>query len=147
MPNGIESIDCSNFTDYSTKQAKLKPKNIEGNSRFIDVLNEDGTVKLIKKSAVVWTFLDTTQNMSNDRLSRVQGPKETASRYCNIRKQIADTDKIKVYGSFEILKEIGIGQWCIFKNSDVAHINDINLYHQNLVLGMIAGNRSAINVV
>lgn len=139
VQNDIETIDCSNFTDYSSKQVTLKENNLVGNSRFIDVLDVDGTVKSISKSAVVWSFLDSTQNVSNDRLIRVQGPKETASRYCYIRKEISNTDKIKVRGSFEILKEIEIGQWCIFKKSDVAHINDIDLYHQNLVLGMILG--------
>lgn len=135
----INNIDCSNFKDYSTKHTRLKENNVDGNSKFIDVLEEDGTTRSIRKSAVVWSFLNTTPNVSNDRLIRVQGPKDTATKCCYIRKEISDADKVKVHGIFEIVKEIVIGQWCIFKKSDIAHINDVNLYHQNLVIGIIIG--------
>lgn len=135
--NLVDKIDCTYFRKYSDVGE------IDGNSRFLEVVDEDGSSTVIKKTAMLWRASKSKQNLSNDRLKRVQGIKNTTNTSTK-RKNTQQPDdapkRVKLNGIFNVLDKIQIGQWCIFKKPDsTANIRIENEYHKELVIGVIVG--------
>lgn len=110
------AIDCTYFRDYSETNSDNV---IDENSKFVNIFDEDGSTKLIKKSAIVW-LLSERSKLSNDRLKRVQARKENESNGPKRKCASDDILKAKKYKTENNLyeSEIEIGNWCIFKNEN-----------------------------
>lgn len=133
-----DTLDCSNFKDYSNQC-----KEFDGNSPFIQIIEEDGTSKIIRKSSILWVASESNVKVSNDRLKRVQSL--SASSLSRKRSQkIPDNHHLakKIKNILEINSVICIGQWCIFRNvDDLNHLK--NESFQNIIIGCVLGFRYA----
>lgn len=124
--NSIEAMmDCSYFRDYSAKVSET-----DGNSRFIHICDENGFEKLIRKSAIVNMLSDSPISLSKDRLQRVKLPKEAAKK--NIQNGSLQCDESQSRGVLQVLKEISVGQWCLF---------GLNIERKNIIIGNVLGFR------
>lgn len=87
----------------------------ETHSTTVQLENEDGTMKEIRKSTLVWLLSESKGKLSSDRLKRVQTvPESSAKRRKEDPKNVqisAQNDKL-----CRKVKEIEIGQWCFFKH-------------------------------
>ena len=65
----MRSIQSANLKDYSN----LTTNNYSSfeNSPFVKIHSEDGSIRLIKKSSIVWYLESGVKKLSNDRLLRV----------------------------------------------------------------------------
>lgn len=82
------------------------------NSKFIQICDEDGTIKNVLKSSIVWLLSDQTKKLSNDRLKRVQAiPLQKISKRQKIEHDFNNQ-------GIDVLKkdEIMIGEWCVFSH-------------------------------
>lgn len=82
---------------------------------FVQIENEDGTFKEIRKSTLVWFLTESKGGLSSDRLKRVQTPSQSNE---NKRRKIESSQR--KYDKITLCKklgEIGVGQWCVFKNT------------------------------
>lgn len=111
--NRVECIDqpammnCTYFCDYAEKVS-----DIDGNSRFLQICDEDGTAKVIRKSAIVNMLFESPRSLSKDRLERVKLSKDAVKN----KRQIIQPECDLIYRSgLRISKEISIGQWCIYQ--------------------------------
>lgn len=131
------TFDCTYIQDYSTEEL-----DIDGNSRFIEVFDQDGTQKIVRKSTLVWLMTE-RKSLSNDRLTRVQIHKEevsTSRKRSIIQQQNTGTKKRNVEISFRISNDIQIGDCCIFKRfDDKTHIYIENGHHKDIIIGTILG--------
>lgn len=93
-------------------------------SPFVYVQNEDGTLKEIRKSTMVWLLTESKEKLSADRLKRVQttsNPKRQKSgtaQTTNPSTSLATNSPAKSITATNIctkLCEIEIGQLCVFK--------------------------------
>lgn len=132
------TMDCTHVRDYSERV-----KDFDGNSPFVQVLDEDGTTKLIKKSAIVWDASQPKEKLSNDRLKRVQARRETEKngpKRKSAEQNISGVKKVKTQNSFFKLDEIEIGEWCVFsKKIDASHNHSENGIHNSFVIGSVLG--------
>lgn len=121
-------------------------------SKFIDVLNEDGTKKHVKKSTFVWMLSQSKSKLSSDRLKRVQDA--TKTDYVKRRKLeptnddslISKSNELQIGSFFSIhvnsnlffnYNLMFVGNWCFFKNMGVLVAS---LSEQNVVENCILGN-------
>lgn len=113
--NKLHKMDFTHFRDCSVEiDGKLNESN-----RFIEVVNEeDGTVKYVRKSTVVWSILEGKNKSSNDRLVRVR-QKIGMAPDSGIKKSTPTQEPLpkitKIRDDLYISSEIGVGDWCIFK--------------------------------
>lgn len=133
--DSIRTVDCTYCRQYANDAEEL-------DSRFIQVHDNDGTMKVIRKSSLVWLLTDNANKLSKDRLQRVKGSQEVATRLGKKKKWNhldMTQNKVKIQ-SFEVLKEIQVGQWCVFKNQLKVNDNSTNDgMYGNLVIGSILG--------
>lgn len=140
----IKKLNCSNIPTCTNDTSK-----IDGNSRFIRVMDEDGTVKVIRKSKILWLVSQPAGNLSKDRLKRVQGVQNTTTKKRKNTQNDYTSKRIKVQGVFEVINEIQIGQWCIFEKSNEGSTNQKdnikdsmraeNEHYKKFVVGVILG--------
>lgn len=101
-------------------------------NRFVQVVDADGTEKLVLKSSLVWILSETKGILSNDRLKRVQYHDGKSIK----RKQKTESDlpskRLAKRNETGICQknEIQIGDWCFFENQ----IPDSNTNQTNLIL-------------
>lgn len=110
-------------------------------SKYIELINEDGSVKSIRKSTLVWLLTETKSKLSSDRLKRVQEAKNDDS------KRRKHTGKgIEEFKETIILKshEVEIGDWCFFKytpsNFSIASLTEQNIM-ENGIIGVVIAFR------
>lgn len=135
-----ETVDCTYFRDYSDVVDE-----IDGNSRFVQVLHTDGSKKVLSKGSVVWRMTQSIKPLSKDRLKRVQTPKEDVSE-CSKNKGNPKTTtqsrqtkakKIDLWNDLCFMDEIQIGEYCLFrKDEESIDIIEENFY-KHIVVGMI----------
>lgn len=109
--------DFTYFRDYSKNFVA------DENNRFLQVYEEDGSVKVIRKSAVVSMVSDPTKKLSKDRLKRVQLTEQDTTKKQKIKTK--STKKPSILGELCVSKEIEIGEWCLFKLNDKEEKNII----------------------
>lgn len=124
-------IDCRYFQEY-TDEASKRYSDINENSPFVHIIDEDGSTKVIKKSAIVWLLSEEKGKLSSDRLKRVQARRENES---NGPKRLyvpptISNDRVMGDGIF-ISNEIKVGQWCLF------HKNGAEKMFKNIIVGNI----------
>lgn len=132
------SIEYSKLKDLSTEECQ-NDSDTESNERdtqhipehtlecnkpnlFIEITLDNGTKKTVRKSTYLWSLLDATPRLSNDRLSRVQSSKKTAvekqlkltSRRLVFKKEITPTQTEAILTLCKNA-EIQIGDWSIFE--------------------------------
>lgn len=99
----IRDYSCSSFNSAKHE------------NRFVEIFENDGSSKLIRKSSIVWLLAETPQKLSNDRLKRVQSTqpenaskrrKVTSAKFLIPGAAIDDT----IFRSHELV----IGGWCFF---------------------------------
>lgn len=76
-------------------------------SKFIDVIQEDGTIKSVSKSELIWVLSETKYKLSSDRLQRVQDSSRATLRDSsnqNMKRRRIDTSDV-----LSKLDEIQIG--------------------------------------
>lgn len=133
-----DTMDCAHFRDFSSEVSDF-----DGNSQFVQVFDDDGAAKLIKKSAVVWLVSDVRERLSTDRLKRVQARREDESNGPKRRReeqQVSNVKKIRVQHCFQKLDQIQVGEWCIFRRFiDESHNHFENGTHSDIVLGAVLG--------
>lgn len=138
LSNPIEKIDCTNFKQFPDEDCDL-------DYRFIQVCDNDGTIKVLRKQQLVWAITEKAEGLSKDRLERVKAPKDSVSKSSKRKKwnQLAVQQSKIQRLSFERLKEIQIGHWCVFRNN--IHIGDADESYaelgllKDLVVGTILG--------
>lgn len=115
-------LQCSSLRDYSKPDTHSE----DLDSRFVEVTTEDGSVRTVLKSSLIWIMTETKGVLSNDRLKRVQNH-DTVSTKRKQKKQSDQPFKRKKFdknnqaiGEVGIFQntELNIGDWCCFKNHD-----------------------------
>lgn len=107
-------LDCSYFRDFSC-QTSMNSTGINENTPFVEIMDQDGSSSIIKKSAIVWLLSESKGKLSSDRLKRVQARKEDESNGPKrVYKPPSFSNNIKM-GNLSKLSEIKVGDWCIFK--------------------------------
>lgn len=104
--NSLTNRENINLRDYSGENIAA-----DGNSKYIEICDVEGTTKLVLKSSIVWLLSENPKKLSNDRLKRVQ----TLS--------VEQASKRKKIGEENIREniDITIGDWCFFKiDSDMS---------------------------
>lgn len=85
-------------------------------SKTVQIENDDGTLKDIRKSTLVWLLTESKGKLSSDRLKRVQTtiPENNPKR----RRFDSESPRNLAQSSMPCRKmmEIEIGQWCIFEH-------------------------------
>lgn len=138
----IATMDCTYFRDYSGTISDF-----DGNSRFVHVLDKDGTDRIIRKGSVVWRATSATKNLSNDRLKRVQGwknevdePPKSLKRRCPL---LQNTDVKKIASNSKndliILDNIRIGDWCLLKKNGYSPPKNFEIHFEGIVVGRVLG--------
>lgn len=111
MPeSSMKKVNCTNI-----KTCSKVTSGIDGNCRFVEILDENGTAKFLRKSKVLWLVTQPAGNISKDRLKRVQGVQNTITKKRKNTEIDHTSKRIKVQGAFEVMNEIQNGQWCIFE--------------------------------
>lgn len=113
-PVAKESIfTCNSLRDYTRDDIQL-----DGDSKFIQVFNDDGTSKCVLKSSVLWLLTQSQEKLSKDRLSRVRGT--TTPRKRKLSPQV-DLKRRKVCrnSSLYIADELRVGDWCLFSQKEI----------------------------
>lgn len=123
----------------------------DANSLFVQVLDETGASKWIKKSAVVWLLSESNGKCSNDRLKRVQSRKEFESN--GPKRKIAHEEASEESSKMKRLKQgdtmgklnaIEIADWCLFvhNRNELGNERNKNIF-ENIVVGSVLGFRYA----
>lgn len=113
-------------TYSATKSYSHKNSEVDS-SPFVRISDDKGEDRTIRKSTLVWILTDSTQKLSNDRLTRVKG---TPTLSCARRLEFNSPKHSDICCLIEN-DQIKIGDWCIFKCEDETHIKT------QLVLGNI----------
>lgn len=121
-----------------TEKINLKEFNVENfdeNSKYIQICDLDGTMKIVLKSSIVSLLANSPGKLSNDRLKRVQETplQKTAKRQKTLRNDIPQ-NLVKC-------SQLYIGDWCVFK-FDPEMFSTINLPEntlENLLVGVVLG--------
>ena len=102
--NLLRSIQSANLKDYSN----ITTNNYSSfeNSPFVKIHSEDGSIRLIKKSSIVWYLESGVKKLSNDRRLRVMQSVSFTEQNKHIIKQVEKRAKIQV------------GDYCVFQCSD-----------------------------
>lgn len=107
-------IKTTNFRDYSQSNTSF-----DSSSRFIEMHEEDGTVKTILKSSLVWCLSDSKKKLSSDRLKRVQ---ESSIANSNKRKSSIENSntlkRMKNQNDLFSSQELMIGDWSFFCSTE-----------------------------
>lgn len=107
--NQSHKMDFTHFRNYAGDM----DGELNGSSKFIEVIDEgEGTVKYIRKSAIVWNILEGKKKSSNDRLVRVR--KNSGNRKSTSTEELI-SKKTTIRDDLYISSEISVGDWCIFK--------------------------------
>lgn len=131
--------ECENLSNILADSLSIRDDSdemsiIDENSRLTQITDNNGEVKTVQKSFVVWMLSDSKEKLSNDRLQRVQ--------YKPNQKRITPRRALSVPNLFSavdnhlicVSQEISLGQWCIFrKTSDKRYAININ----NCILGAV----------
>lgn len=114
--------------------------NVE-NTHYLDVSDERGSKKTVRKSRLVWLLSETTERSSSDRFRRVQEPElqKTSRRHLKFQSisVLALDENIKLYESDQLC----IGQWVCFStntNKFKCSFDKKNLLN-NIVIGTVVG--------
>lgn len=141
VPSETDELDASymkivNCTNIQTSDS-IDAAKIDGSNRFVQVLDEDDNIKVLRKSKIVWLLTESEQKLSKDRLKRVQGVKNTTARKRknNDHTSSNPSKRNKIQCIFEVLNEIQIGDWCIFEN---ANTHSDNMHAENEVFQKFA---------
>lgn len=107
--------------------------------RSIEVVDDDGTVRSIPKSTLIWMLTESKGILSADRLKRVQGPSLTGP----VPKRLMSSSNTKSIFKSEQLE---IGQWGIFKTVDNSPCNSLtnsftDITLNSYIIGFITGFR------
>lgn len=123
----VAKIECTNTKDYSCSHDQLLSK---CTSPFVEVETQDGKMKTIRKSTMVWLMTDSKESLSNDRLKRVQSATQTTSckKRLNFKKNFTQKKLSKE-------EEIQIGDCCIFQNDTIKS----NQNNSDLIFGVVIG--------
>lgn len=128
--------ELENIFHNRTENINLKAFNAENigeNSKYIQICNPDGTLKIVLKSSIVSLFADSPGKLSNDRLKRVQEtPVEKTAKRQKTLKNVTPQSLVKY-------NEIYIGEWCVF-NFDSAMFPTIKVPEntlKNLLVGSV----------
>lgn len=117
-----DTFSCNSLRDYTKETGET-----DANSKYIDVMNEDGTSRLVLKSSVLYLLTDSNEKLSQSRLQRVQGADIAAitpskKRKLDLYSSSQSAKKTKTLEGVYISNHLLIGQWCFFKldqtNSD-----------------------------
>lgn len=88
------SDDLSYLSTFSSIDLKEhQSKTLANNRSYFKIKLNNGTTKLIKKSAVCWFFYEKSGRLSSDRIYRVQG---MSSKIKKTNAKIVDTSQIDV---------------------------------------------------
>lgn len=134
MTDALANRSDINIRDYRTDDSTEFDKN-----RFIELCEADGTMKIVRKSTLVYIFdLNPATKPSNDRNKRFQSiPLQKASK-----RQKVSHNSIPMESTIFRSNQLHIGEWSFF-----AHIaednNQNNLQHElginNIVFGALIG--------
>lgn len=129
------------FFDEFEENNLLEDGDASSHSKYIEVKNEDGTSKTIRKSTFLWMLSESKGKLSSDRLKRVQEGKEEKSKRRRIDVATSsgfDSSTLVSEIRLNKSKEIEIGDWCFFKRPvlSVEHLSKQNIF-ENCVLGCI----------
>lgn len=133
-----DNEELENMFHNRTEKINLKEFNVENfdeNSKYIQICDLDGTMKIVLKSSIVSLLANSPGKLSNDRLKRVQETplQKTAKRQKTLRNDIPQ-NLVKC-------SQLYIGDWCVFK-FDPEMFSTINLPEntlENLLVGVVLG--------
>lgn len=113
---------CDEPSDANETNASLDDStlaNVMANNcdKYVDITNEDGSKKTIRKSTFVWLLTESKSKLSSERVKRVQGATQNDVNPSKRRKTVTSAD-IEPGNDSILIKsnEIGLGDWCIFEN-------------------------------
>lgn len=112
---GETTLSCNSLRDYTSLETQV---NLEENSKFVQVYNEDGSSKTVLKSSIIWLLAESNEKLSQDRLRRVQGVDRAMAEKRNNCKQIASQAKKSRLQDLYLSDTIKIGDWCFFSNKE-----------------------------
>lgn len=109
--------------------------------KTVEIINPDGSTKIIRKSTLVWLLVEENHKLSADRLKRVQSGNDDG----NSKKQKRISQALFPEGTLLVKFDIiTIGHWCFFElfSSELERELEQNVLG-NIVLGRIVGFRYA----
>lgn len=104
--------------------------------QFIEIIDEDGSVREIRKSTFIWMISDSSGKLSSDRLKRVQG--STIKRQ-KLGQKYDESFPQTLPGPFLFKAEtLSIGEWGVFKlkNDNISQIHESS---DNCLIGFLTG--------
>lgn len=114
-------LKCNSLRDYTSQQME---ENVDENSKFVQVFNEDGSSKTVLKSSLIWLLTESKNKLSQDRLRRVQGvDRSSVPQKRNNSDHINLQAKKKRLQDLFVSKIITIGEWCFFYHKQTAIFN------------------------
>lgn len=122
------------------------PVNFDKN---VEIVNPDGTTKIIRKSTLVWILTENKSKLSSDRLKRVQSSNADVNPQKPKKKAANIPDCSESVQALVKLDEIMIGDWCFFQmplnqalnDQHVGELPSKNVFGRN-VLGEIVAFRN-----
>lgn len=120
----IENENSNKYLIDSYAECK-PPEKLQTSNAFIEIETENGKKKVLRTSTLLWLLSESNGNLSNDRLQRVQGVKQT--KKCRRRLQFDPIIESSTK-SLTVKEEIQVGDWCIFyKKADTYGENEMYL--------------------
>lgn len=133
----VNSLSCNSLRDYTRHDMQ-----IDGDSKFIQVFNDDGSSKYVLKSSVLWLLTNSKEKLSKDRLIRVRGaatPQSTSRKRKLSPQTPLQQEKKQKCQILHVAEDLQIGDWCFFWKQEIATDPEFETCIDNIVIGAITG--------
>lgn len=127
----LEEPDENEFNINDPNENKENDSTAESH-RNVEVLDIDGSVKIIPKSTLIWMLTESKDKLSSDRLKRVQG---SASKPSFKRIKLDQSNVSSTVPTIFKSDQLKITEWAIFKGNDVQNHSGIRDYKIGLITG------------
>lgn len=140
IPSEIQDPIYSSFMnrDENINLRSYKNVSVSENSKYLQICEEDGTIKNVLKSSIVWILSDPVAKLSKDRLSRVRA---ISSQQIHAKRSKLDPGQTRK----ETESLIHVGDWSIFfLDASLKHLLQNSLpseveYIENVLFGCVLG--------
>lgn len=125
-------MEEDDFSDIDSNDSSI----LDAKSRFVEVFDNNGVSKIVRKSSVIWQLTESKHSLSSDRLRRVQN---------NILEKSRKVPIVSMEDVSEMLsrsKYLTVGEWCFFyrpKTDISSKPKSKRFVFENLMLGSIMG--------
>lgn len=113
-----QTFSCNSLRDYTRENIE-----IDENSKFVQVFNDDGTSRCVLKSSLLWLMTESKNKLSKDRLTRVRGTTTPKRKSKQLKRKLSPQNsspqsKKQKQMDLHVFEVIRIGDWCFFVNKE-----------------------------